>query len=255
MSRLNQLMTQGLGMKERLVQEAEPMAKALAERGWFTLDGLLGDNTCEQMRAETMMLRRNGCFSQSYSEIAETGERIWRPGVFAMELDGESWRSAPLTITFVNELMRELPPVLNDSFRERGLLLSSSVFGHKIAISEGDGSNYPKHLDNVAGPPNDKRKVTAIYYANQQWDDANGGVIRLYDQLDEPLYTDISPQGDRLLVFWSDLLVHEVLPSWKSQEDAHRCTLTVWLTSDNPQVLLDGTDPLHALRTAHFPNR
>lgn len=139
---------------------------------------------------------------------------------------------------------------------------------------------------------------------NPGWDTQElGGAIRLYDRLPAPppagasldplmheLHTDICPAGgsgqDRLLLFWSDMIVHEVLPSWgsdlkveasSSPEAAatrapgiksapassakgspprhHRHTFTVWMTTENAASLLDPTSPLFRLREAHFPKR
>ena len=142
--------------------------------------------------------------------------------------------------------------------------LSSSIFGHKLAVSTSEGAKYPKHLDNVSGG-GDTRKLTAVYYANGDWDtEAQGGCIRLYDSLSEPNYCDVAPGGeggqDRLVLFWSDLIVHEVLPmqmlpASAEEERGHRHTFTVWIATENPACLLDGRDPLFALRAAHYPDK
>ena len=47
-------------------------------------------------------------------------------------------------------------------------MISSSIFGHKLAVSVEDDAKYPKHLDNVSGGA-DKRKLTAVYYSNPGW--------------------------------------------------------------------------------------
>ena len=88
------------------------------------------------------------------------------------------------------------------------------------------------------------------------WDEANGGALRLFDSLAaEPTHTELMPSGDRLVLFWSDLVVHEVLPCFETQPHGHRYTFTLWLTSDNPLVIGNPTDPLHALRETHYPRR
>lgn len=56
--------------------------------------------------------------------------------------------------------------------------ISSSTYGSKLAVATGGGSKYPKHVDNVALP--DQRKLTVILYLNPEWDEANGGEIRLW---------------------------------------------------------------------------
>lgn len=72
-------MEAGLSLGQRL-DDAAP-AESLRTRGYAVVDGLLGDAACRRMRAEAEALRAAGSYSQSYSEVAETGERIWRPGV------------------------------------------------------------------------------------------------------------------------------------------------------------------------------
>ena len=252
------LTERGLGVGEQMREMQQPIADSLAKRGWFACDGLLSIEDCLVLREECRALRASGLFSQSYSEVAETGERIWRANVEAMELKNDTWRSAPTLVAFLAEMMREVPPVMNDSFA--ALNLSSTTFGHKLAVSTGEGAFYPKHLDNSLGAPHDLRKLTAILYLNPEWDETNGGAIRLYDALTDPTHTDLAPAGNRLVLFWSDLIVHEVLPmqmlpASAEEERGHRHTFTVWIATENPACLLDGRDPLFALRAAHYPDK
>ena len=245
------LVERGLGAGEQLDAMRAAMKSSLDSQGFFACDGFLGDKVCAAIRHEVESLHAGGHFEQSYSQVAETGEKIWRGHVDAMELGSDTWRSSPTLVALVSEMMRELPPVLNSSFGD--LQLSSSTFGHKLACTTGHGGFYPKHLDNTIGPPGDTRKLTAIYYINPEWDEeANGGAIRLYDRLSvegEAPYTELAPTGDRLLLFWSDLIVHEVLPSWGE----HRYTFTFWFSSDNPICIGNPRDPMYALREAHYP--
>ena len=44
---------------------------------------------------------------------------------------------------------------------------------------------------------------------------------------------DIAPLGGRLLAFWSDTMVHGVLPSQAHDEREYRWALTVWLHTDD----------------------
>ena len=271
-----ELMQRGLGAHQRLNELERPVADALMERGWCALDGVLDYEGAEHVREEMAAMYREGTYSLSYSEMAETGEKIWRPGVFARELDAESWRMAPTLVCFLSELMATLPQLVNQGLADASEgaktpmmapMLCSTIFGHKLAVSVDDGAKYPKHLDNVTGGA-DKRKLTAVYYPNPGWDLATqGGGIRLYDALSPPGYTDVAPCGeggtDRLLLFWSDMIVHEVLPMRKAREEQqldegvedHRYTLTVWLTTENDLCLLDPRSPLFKLREAHYPSK
>lgn len=280
MDAFGQLLQRGVGASAKLHAMKASIVDALAERGWCALDGILDDEAGLHVRRELAQLFRDGAYSPSYSSVAETGEKLWRPNVHMMELDAESWRRAPSVVVLLSELMGALPEVVNTGFGGHALdghahpQLSSRVFGHKLAVSTAAGARYPKHLDNVTGA-NDKRKLTAVYYANAGWDVAKqGGAIRLYDSLTHPVYTDVAPAGegglDRLLLFWSDLIVHEVLPmtsgpapspqQWSidgsNDSDAHhRHTFTLWLTTENDACLLDPRSSLYNLRTFHYPDK
>ena len=283
-------MQRGLGLSDRLAQDEEAACSALGEHGWCALDGILEKEAAARIRAEMSSMYRDGQYQLSYSHVVETGEELWRPNVWMRELDGDSWRAAPTLVIFLSELMRELPDVVNRGFRASEALraehqppmISSSIFGHKLAVSTAGGARYPKHLDNVSGGA-DKRKLTAIYYPNGGWDVATqGGGIRLYDSLEDPTSVDVAPAGDaaaatsggggdRLLLFWSDLIVHEVLPMRvgcgggggagdddeprQLDEAEHRHTFTVWLTTENDASLCDPRSPLYRLRTAHYPDK
>jgi SM-20-related protein len=63
--------------------------------------------------------------------------------------------------------------------------------------------------------------VTAIYYANPAWRPEDGGLLRLH--LDGATH-DVAPVLDRLLVFLSERVEHEVLPA-----EAPRRAVTAWL--------------------------
>ena len=132
----------------------------------------------------------------------------------------------------------------------------------QIASYPGDGiSGYPRHCDrgdrcakepmeSISKEAKDhggnasasKRIVTAVYYLTPaDWDaDLDGGALRVYapgpplpsnDDGEEAAdirssyYYDAVPYSDRLVVFRSDLIEHEVIPSLRRD----RIAITVWL--------------------------
>ena len=75
-----------------------------------------------------------------------------------------------------------------------------------------------------------------------------GGEFRAYSSLSE--YEDVDPVGDRLLVFWSDRLVHEVRESYAPSGKAdHRYALTVWVMSEDQTAIYLGEEVQR-----HFPD-
>jgi SM-20-related protein len=95
----------------------------------------------------------------------------------------------------------------------------------------GGGAGYRRHRDAFPAPfggrPN--RRVTAIYYANPVWRPDDGGALRLH--VDTGV-VDVPPLLDRLLVFLSERIEHEVLPT-----RAARRAVTAWFRA---RSALDG---------------
>ncbi len=72
------------------------------------------------------------------------------------------------------------------------------------------GDFYQKHLDSFQH--NRNRRLTIVFYLNDDWQESDGGELVVYD-LDDNLLTKISPQAGRLAVFFSEQFPHEVLPA------------------------------------------
>lgn len=97
------------------------------------------------------------------------------------------------------------------------------------------GAFFTKHLDRYSDTDNSDndesqrlRIVSSILYLNDaSWQDSHGGHLRVYqDSVVEEDFFDISPYGNRLVLFLSDKVVHEVLPTQKM-----RRSLTGWFCS------------------------
>ena len=91
-------------------------------------------------------------------------------------------------------------------------------------------SAYRPHRDAFPAPPGARpnRRVTAIYYANPGWRADDGGPLRLHPSSDAgPV--DVAPVLDRLLVFLSERVEHEVLPTRVA-----RRAVTAWFRARDP---------------------
>jgi len=80
------------------------MSVALEQKGYHVVDDLLGEELCATMRREAEEMHRRQKFELSYSEVAETGKKIWRDNVYAAEFDRDSWMLAPRLITYTSEV-------------------------------------------------------------------------------------------------------------------------------------------------------
>lgn len=186
-----------------------------------------------------------------------------------MQIEGgtEGYAKSPRLVEYVVTLTQSLSARLNLILDEFGCgyQLSGKEQTNKLAVCLGDGSRYDKHIDNGGG--GDMRKLTALLYLQpSDWhddnhhddvdhndddddnhnddgnykypnesetDDERGGYFRAYDVPTVGEITSIAPRGDRLLLFWSDSLVHDVSPSYAPNgDDDRRWALTVWFVVD-----------------------
>ncbi|WP_260261820.1 2OG-Fe(II) oxygenase [Vibrio intestinalis] len=82
------------------------------------------------------------------------------------------------------------------------------------------GDFYQKHLDCFKG--NENRRLTTVFYMNEQWDESDAGELVVYD-LDDNHIATIPPKSGRLFVFLSEQFPHEVLPT-----NAERFSIAGW---------------------------
>ena len=81
-----------------------------------------------------------------------------------------------------------------------------------------EGTFYKRHLDQFKERSN--RLITLILYLNENWQEGDGGELVIYkDEKAE----NIPPIGNRLVIFKSDVLEHEVLMTNKG-----RYSITGW---------------------------
>ncbi len=80
------------------------------------------------------------------------------------------------------------------------------------------GAGYARHLDRFSD--SDTRVISFVLYLNPNWESHWGGQLRMY--LPEG-HVDVQPVAGTLVLFRSETVYHEVLPS-----SAYRYTLTGW---------------------------
>ena len=86
------------------------------------------------------------------------------------------------------------------------------------------GSYYEKHLDQFQERNN--RIISVVFYLNENWTDGNGGELKIYKDSGNII---ISPLSNRLVLFKSDIIEHEVLPTATSRK-----SITGWLLRKPP---------------------
>jgi SM-20-related protein len=185
--------------------------EALGTQGFFVRDAFLGQEQARAIHTEAQALVVAGGLRPA--GIRRGGDRT----------EDTSIRSD--FITWVQPQPETALGALWDAYVRLGEALSAGAylglgrFDVQLAHYPGGGAHYQRHRDAFPGQSN--RRVTAIYYANPDWRPEHGGQLRLY--LDTGA-REVEPTLDRLVVFLSEQLEHEVLPA-----HAPRLALTAWL--------------------------
>ena len=222
----------------RVAAHGPKLVSGLSSKGYYYADNFLGREVLRTLRAEAVGLYERGQFVKSQSArwcpIEKKQILYDKHNVFSTQLlGGDAFYAAPRLHEYVVALVRTAVPLLNSQFPDKALL-SPTLASNKLACCTGDGSAYDKHYDNAG--LDDLRKVTVLYYMNADWRPELGGAFRIYNPDDS--VTDVEPRGDRMLVFWSDKLVHSVEPSFApGGARDHRYALTVWLTTTSPAAI------------------
>ena len=234
------------------------------------VDDFLGKELISAMRAEAESLLPTLVPSQStrWDEETNTVVPYQKKGVLSTQILGgaqgyeKSPRLVEYIVTLTSHLSYKLNQLLPDAYH---LALDEQT--NKLAVCLGDGSYYDKHIDNLGGTSEagDRRKLTALLYLQPPGshdgqpsypneaveDDPRGGYFRAYDVPEDDAITCIAPRGDRLIMFWSDSLVHDVSPSFAPNGDAdRRWALTIWFTADKESGVIRATDA--AVEEKHF---
>jgi hypothetical protein len=215
------------------------------------VDNFLGKDLISAMRQEAESVLPTMVPSQStkWDETTQSVVSYEKDGVLSTQIEGGAagYEATPRLVEYIVTLTANLSHKLNQILPETHHL-SGAEQTNKLAVCLGGGSMYDKHIDNLGAgaatkATGDQRKLTALLYLqppgshddhpefpNESPDgDPKGGYFRAYDVPEEGQMTCIAPRGDRLIMFWSDSLVHDVTPSFAPNGDAdRRWALTIW---------------------------
>jgi Rps23 Pro-64 3,4-dihydroxylase Tpa1-like proline 4-hydroxylase len=239
-----------------------------------TIDNFIGTEFISSLRSEAESLLSSKSTSMVPSQSTRWDEATQsiipyaKHQVMSMQIEGgaEGYAASPRLVEYVVTLTQSLSARLNTILASQGCgyQISEKEQTNKLAVCLGDGSRYDKHIDNGGG--GDMRKLTALLYLQpSDWhddnedgdhndnddgngnykypnesekDDERGGYFRAYDVPTAGEVTSIAPKGDRLLLFWSDSLVHDVSPSYAPNgDDDRRWALTVWFVVDQVDAI------------------
>lgn len=173
------------------------------------LDHLLGSPTAASIRRAVLQIEERG-------QLRPAGVGRGRDLHHDLRSDLDAWidpssadpRFEPLLTTFERLRARLC----------REAYLGLRRFEVQAAVYR-PGTGYVRHRDTFHGGPS--RRVTAIYYANPRWEPEHGGHLQCWSGSGVQL---VEPVADRLVVFLSERLEHEV----HRVRQGRRVAVTAW---------------------------
>ncbi|MCB9536750.1 MAG: 2OG-Fe(II) oxygenase [Myxococcales bacterium] len=194
--------------------------RRLADEGWFTREGFLGEGLALEARAACVALAEA-------DRLRAAGIRRGADHTVDRDLRGDeaAWLADHLgdpALRAVADQFEALRAVVN-----AGAWLGLTEVNLQVARYPGGGARYRRHLDAFPGAFN--RVLTAIVYLNPGWQPDDGGRLALWT----PGRPTIDPVLDRLVVFLSERVPHAVEPAW-----AERWAITGWFRKPDPSAPL-----------------
>ena len=194
---------------------------SLDERGWFLRDTAMGHRAAMEVHDAVEALAAAGRLRP-----AGLGRGVAYRVDAAVRGDAIAW-IAPDEASPELSALRAAFAGLRDALN-CGAYLGLDRVEIQVARYPGAGAAYGRHRDVFGDSPGGRptRRVTAIYYANPGWRPEDGGALRLH--VGEG-WIDVAPVLDRLFVFLSERVEHEVLPA-----RLPRRAVTAWFRARDP---------------------
>ncbi|WP_428412133.1 2OG-Fe(II) oxygenase [Legionella sp.] len=202
------------------MQNTEQLIDNLCNQGFHLLDEFLSLQHYFSLRATAKKLYDQGLFRS-----AKIGLNISSQQNKAIRSDEILWLESdnldPAIQFFVNQI-HQLCRILNQN-----LFLGLHEFETHFANYQ-PGTFYKKHIDQFAAQKS--RKISFVYYLNEDWQDEYGGQLKLYN-INDQLLENINPQGNRLICFNSEL-PHEVVTTNQT-----RYSITGWMKTRSVDLI------------------
>lgn len=187
--------------------------RRLGETGWFFRDGWLGRELASAASAEAREARRTGRLKAA--GVGRGGDHRLDGGIRGDLITWIAGDDPSPVFKRVHESFEQLRQELNEK-----AYVGLRGFEQQLAVYPGHGERYQRHKDSFVG--DDNRRITAIVYLNADWRPEHGGQLRIHGHGE----VDLWPLLDRLVVFTSSRVEHEVLPSF-----AERWAMTAWYSA------------------------
>eukprot|EP01080_Neovahlkampfia_damariscottae_P006300 gene6300-10306_t len=223
-------------------------------KGYSKIDNFLKEDCFTNLKKEIIDLEKTMKEEPSTETNTKTGETILidKNPILARKIKITD-EDANTCKNYIQNLSTELSKGLNEFLPKLKLTPAKKELDfNKIACCCGEGVKLPKHFDNGGYDPDDYRKLTAILYFNEEWKEEYGGILRLYPYSKSTSeFVDYLPIANRLVLFYSDYMVHEVMKTTKKLQQK-RYTMTVWLSTENANQIHNDRFLFREICLKHF---
>jgi SM-20-related protein len=195
----------------QLQNQFEAIADGLAEKGYAIIDHFLSEAEVshllqlDEFKTALLHFKKAGIGKSVDKQINESVR-----GDYIQWIDKHA--ASPEVLVYLNRLDELI------TFINRSLFLSLKEAEVHMTVYP-EGSYYKRHLDQFK--KDDHRKLSVICYLNKNWNEEQGGQLRMYLP---DASKDVFPVAGRLVCFRSDQIEHEVLPTTRE-----RMSLTGWI--------------------------
>jgi len=211
--------------------------RGLMERGYGYQDEFMGGTLVDNVFKELELLEFDGKFTD-----------VQQQKLIGIRTDKICWftpddvdREKQPGLSAVFKKLISIPFELN---KKCNLCLQGSASFQLACYPK--GGHYNQHVDSGYDNLNNGRKISAVYYANPSWSESDGGCLRVFKRqlnpyeiekmkkdgvevpeqkkMETEVLEDVVPYGDRLVLFRSRDMPHEVRPTKRK-----RFAISMWV--------------------------
>lgn len=208
-----------------MTQNIEPanfnaLINTLSTQGYVICDDFLPKDIVAAFSDEAHKRRANNAMTAAKTGLESQAQQSNIRGDYIFWLDEDSTN---INLQAYFNQMHALKTALNQQLFMNLQSLETHLAVYPI------GSIYQKHLDQFnhsadASRDTKARQLSSILYLNDDWQESDGGELRLY--LNDHEHLDILPVTGKLVLFLSANFWHEVRPARRE-----RASLTGWFRS------------------------
>ena len=192
----------------------ERICHELVTQGWTVLDNFFGPDLIGLLAHECQLQYQLGLL-----KVAGVGRADQQVVEKSIRGDQIRWLEPGMAMC-VDQYLGHIEELRK--FFNKQLFLGLEECENHFALYPA-GAFYQKHIDRFQR--SDSRVISSVLYLNPAWEPEHGGELRLHFP---NRYEDIEPVANRLVLFISAQILHEVLPT-----TVERLSLAGWFRRNN----------------------